>query len=82
MVILDLDSKILIHMYQNFKADKPNEKWLTDITEFSISTGNVYLSPLIDCFDGLPVIWTIGIHPNAELVNTMLNLGIATLKKD
>lgn len=67
---------------RNFKADKPNEKWLTDITEFAIPAGKVYLSPLIDCFDGLPVSWTIGIHPNADLVNTMLDLGIATLKKD
>ena len=44
---------------RNFHADKPNEKWLTDITEFIIPAGRVYLSPVIDCFDGLPVSWTI-----------------------
>lgn len=54
---------------------------LTDITEFHIPAEKVYLSPLIDCFDGLPVIWTIGTHPDAELVNTMLDGGIATLKE-
>lgn len=42
---------------RNFHADKPNEKWLTDITEFSIPSGKVYLSPVIDCFDGMPVSW-------------------------
>ena len=26
---------------------------LTDITEFQIPAGKVYLSPIIDCFDGL-----------------------------
>ncbi len=52
---------------RNFKADKPNEKWLTDITEFAIPAGKVYLSPLIDCFDELPVSWTIGIYPNAAV---------------
>lgn len=43
---------------REFHADKPNNKWLTDITEFHISAGKVYLSPIIDCFDGLPVSWT------------------------
>lgn len=40
---------------RDFQADKPNIKWLTDITELSIPAGKVYLSPIIDCFDGLPV---------------------------
>lgn len=38
---------------RNFHADKPNSKMLTDITEFSIPAGKVYLSPIIDCFDGM-----------------------------
>lgn len=67
----------LIH--RDFHADKPNEKWLTDITEFSIPAGKVYLSPIIDCLDGMPVKWTIGTSPNAELVNTMLKEAIQTL---
>ena len=33
---------------RNFRADLPNQKWLTDITEFHIPAGKVYLSPLID----------------------------------
>jgi transposase InsO family protein len=37
---------------RNFSADKPNCKWLIDITEFAIPSGKVYLSPIIDCFDG------------------------------
>lgn len=39
----------------DFHAEKPNVKWLTDITEFSIKTGKVYLSPMLDCLDGMPV---------------------------
>ena len=64
---------------RDFHADKPNQKWLTDITEFSIKAGKVYLSPLIDCFDGMPVSWTIGTSPNSELANTMLKKAIVTL---
>lgn len=67
---------------RDFHADKPNQKWLTDITEFHIPAGKVYLSPIIDCFDGLPVSWTIGTSPNAELVNSMLDEAILTLNED
>jgi len=61
---------------RNFSASAPNEKWLTDITEFQIPAGKVYLSPMIDCFDGMVVSWSIGTRPNAELVNTMLDAAV------
>ena len=61
---------------RDFSAEAPNEKWLTDITEFQIPAGKVYLSPMIDCFDGMIVSWSIGTRPNAELVNTMLDAAI------
>lgn len=64
---------------RNFHADKPNQKWLTDITEFSIPAGKVYLSPLVDCFDGLLPSWTISTRPDSVLVNTMLDNAIARL---
>ncbi|WP_320927374.1 IS3 family transposase [Hungatella sp.] len=64
---------------RDFHADNPNQKWLTDITEFSIKAGKVYLSPIIDCFDGIPLTWTIGTSPNAELANTMLENAILSL---
>ena len=64
---------------RDFSAGAPNEKWLTDITEFQIPAGKVYLSPMIDCFDGMVVSWSIGTRPNAELVNTMLDAAIDKL---
>ncbi|QKJ68273.1 IS3 family transposase (plasmid) [Deefgea piscis] len=64
---------------RDFQAAAPNEKWLTDITEFHIPAGKVYLSPIIDCFDGLVISWSIGTHPNADLVNTMLDTAIETV---
>ena len=64
---------------RDFHADVPNTKWLTDLTEFHIPAGKVYLSPIIDCFDGLVVSWTIGASPDAELVNTMLDDAIRNL---
>ncbi len=67
---------------RDFHADKPNQKWLTDITEFAIPAGKVYLSPIVDCFDGLLPSWTISTHPNAPLVNAMLDKAIARLNAD
>jgi putative transposase len=69
--------KLLNH---DFLAATPNEKWLTDNTEFQIPEGKVYLSPVIDCFDGMVVSWTLGTRPDSELVNTMLDTVIDTVK--
>ena len=67
---------------RNFRADKPNQKWLTDVTEFSIPAGKVYLSPIIDCYDGMPVAWNISSKPDAQLINTMLDRATLSLPHD
>lgn len=67
---------------RDFHADAPNVKWLTDLTEFHIPAGKVYLSPIIDCFDGLVTSWSIGTSPDAELVNGMLDAAISTLNPE
>ena len=64
---------------RNFHADEPNKLWLTDITELHIPQGKVYLSPIIDCFDGMPVAWKSSTHPNADLVNSMLDEAVKQL---
>jgi putative transposase len=46
---------------------------------FQIPAGKVYLSPVIDCFDGLVISWTIGTRPDSDLVNTMLDAAIETV---
>ena len=66
---------------RDYQAATPNEKWLTDITEFQIPAGKVYLSPMIDCFDGLVISWSIGTRPDADLVNTMLDAAIEKVAK-
>ena len=60
---------------RNFHADAPGRLWLTGITRFSIPAGKVYLSPVIDCFDGMPVSRRIGTSPDAEMANSMLEEG-------
>jgi len=67
---------------RDFHADAPNEKWLTDITEFAIPAGKVYLSPIVDCFDGMLPSWSIGNSPDAVLVNSMLDRAKQTLAEE
>lgn len=38
-------------LQRNFKADKPNQKWVTDVTEFSLFGTKLYLSPILDLFN-------------------------------
>ncbi len=39
----------------------------------------MYLSPIIDCFDGMVISWSIGTRPDAGLVNTMLDAAVETV---
>ena len=65
---------------RRFRAGGPNELWLTDITEFKLPSGEkAYLSPVIDCFDGLVVSWRIGRRPDAALANGSLEDACGTL---
>ncbi len=64
----------------DFHAERPNMLWVTDLAEFSIPAGKAYLSPVIDCYDGMPVAWTIGTGPDSALANGMLADACSTLK--
>jgi transposase InsO family protein len=37
---------------QDFYASEPNIKWLSDISEVNTADGKLYISPVLDCFDG------------------------------
>ncbi len=57
----------------DFHADEPCRKWVSDITEFKLpNDAKVYLSPVLDLFDGKPVGWSIGRRPDARLANSSL----------
>ena len=59
---------------RRFKASKPNELWLTDITEFRIKgqEKKLYLSPILDIFNSEVISYTLSNHPTIDLTNTML----------
>lgn len=54
---------------RDFHADKPNREWLTDVAGFSILAGKIYLSPAVDCYDGMPAALVVSDRPDVQLVN-------------
>jgi putative transposase len=64
---------------RDFTASAPNQKWVTDVTEFRVADRKVYLSPVIDLFDRSVVTHCWSLSPNLQLTNTSLALAIATL---
>jgi putative transposase len=65
---------------REFNADAPNQKWVTDVTEFSVGDRKLYLSPVMDLFDRQIISYTLGSSPNLELTNTSLREALATLE--
>ena len=57
---------------RNFKAEAPNQKWATDITEFNISGKKLYLSPIIDLFNQEIISYELTERPVFNQVAMML----------
>ncbi len=60
------------YLHRDFHADKPNEKWLTDVSEFKYYSGNevhkIYLSAILDLYDRRIVTFKISDHNDNPLV--------------
>lgn len=58
---------------RNFSTSKCNEKWTTDVSEFHISSGKLYLSPILDMHNREIVSYSISRIPNANQTQEMLD---------
>ena len=64
---------------RNFYAEKPNQKWVTDVTEFSLFGQKMYLSPILDLHNGYLVSYTISDRPVLGMVTSMLEKALVTI---
>ena len=64
---------------RDFHAEKPNQKWVTDVTEFSLFGEKIYLSPILDLHGGYLVSYTISDRPILSMVTTMLDKAFETI---
>lgn len=67
-------------LMRHFKADAPNVKWVTDVTEFKCDGEKLYLSPILDLYNGEIIAFEMNKRPIFELVNVMLKKALAKLK--
>jgi putative transposase len=61
-------------LQRDFKAVKPNKKWATDITEFKVLGNKLYLSPIIDLFNGEIISYDLSEKPDFKQVVAMLKM--------
>ncbi|WP_432442280.1 IS3 family transposase [Acinetobacter corruptisaponis] len=69
-------------LQRQFKAEQPNQKWVTDVTEFNVRGEKLYLSPVMDLFNGEIIAFHIQRRPVFGLVKDMLKKAIDKLKPD
>ena len=60
------------YIERNFEAERPNEKWFTDITEFKLKGKKLYLSVILDAYGRYVISYNISSHPNFSQIKDML----------
>ena len=58
---------------REFDTTAPNQKWTTDVSEFKIPAGKLYLSPIMDMYDGSIISHDISTSPNFEQTKRMID---------
>ena len=64
---------------RNFMAERPNQKWVTDLTEFSLFGKKLYLSPIMDLYNREIISYNIAEHPTFYQTMKMLEDAIKDL---
>jgi putative transposase len=66
-------------LQRRFEANAANQKWVTDVTEFNVAGKKLYLSPVLDLYNGEIVAFETAERPKFELVSSMLKKALAKL---
>jgi len=65
---------------RRFEAKRPNQKWVTDVTEFHVAGEKAYLSPVMDLYNGEIIAHELATRPTFELVSSMLQKALPRLR--
>ena len=58
---------------RDFSTEKPLEKWTTDVSQFNLSWGKCYFSPILDMNTNEIISYNLSLHPNMEQIKDMLH---------
>src|SRR5262245_9237192 len=64
---------------RNFKAKKPYQKWVTDVTEFAVAGKKLYFSPILDLYNSEVVSYSISDRPDFSQTMDMLKKALKKL---
>lgn len=70
------------HLKRDFDATAPNQKWVSDVTEFRVENQKVYLSPIYDLFDHSIISYQLATSPSTTLTAQSLLDAFETQKPD
>lgn len=57
---------------RNFSAERPNQKWTTNVSQICIKDEKLYISPILDMYNGGIITYTLSRSPNLRMVTDML----------
>ncbi|GGM32014.1 IS3 family transposase [Pseudomonas asuensis] len=66
---------------RNFSAQRPNERWVTDITEFNVGGQKLYLSPVLDLYNREIVAYEMARRPIFDMVRDMMGKAFKRLRR-
>lgn len=67
---------------QDFTAQQPNEKWVSDVTFIPTRQGWLYLATIMDLYSRLIVGWSMGNGNNTELLENTLEMASGRRGRD
>lgn len=65
---------------RQFETSRPNQKWVTDVTEFNVGGNKLYLSPIMDLYNGEIIAWQTSERPDFALIQGMLDKAFKRLR--
>lgn len=67
---------------RKFEANRPNKKWVTDVTQFQIKDKKLYLSPILDLYNGEIITYTLFERPTFKMVEEMIESAVSSKSKE
>ena len=70
------------YLNRHFTAEKPNEKWVSDITYIPVRGGHVYLAVVMDLFSRKVIGWSLDKTMTTKLIMNALNMATGGFHQD
>ncbi|WP_231718348.1 IS3 family transposase [Lagierella massiliensis] len=66
---------------RDFNADRPLQKWTTDVSQFNFSWGKCYISPILDMYTNEIISYDLSLSPNLKQISNMLTKAFSKFPK-